>query len=58
MVAKVLFTLFGILMIMDIVVLMISDSTKEFVKKDELENSGWLGLALGLIFLISGILAC
>lgn len=58
MVAKVLFILFGILMIVDIVVLMISDSAQGYVKQDELENSGWVGLALGLIFLIGGILAC
>jgi hypothetical protein len=57
MVAKVLFILFGVLMIVDIIVLMISDEVKEAVKKEELEKSGWLGFALGLIFLISGILA-
>lgn len=58
MIAKVLFIIFGILLGLDMLVLRLSTEIVDEEKKNDLMRTGWLGFALSLVFLTSGLVLC
>lgn len=58
MIAKVLFIIFGILLGLDMLVLRLSTEIVDEEKKNDLMRTGWLGFALSLVFLTSGLMLC
>lgn len=58
MIAKVLFIIFGILLGLDMLVLRLSTEIVGEEKKNDLMRTGWLGFALSLVFLTSGLMLC
>lgn len=58
MIATIVFIVFGVLLALDMFVLYFTDEMKNEERKEETIRFGFLGLALSLILLVSGLVLC
>ena len=56
MIATIVFIVFGVLLALDMFVLYFTDEMQNEERKEETIRFGFLGLALSLILLVSGLL--
>lgn len=58
MIATIVFIVFGVLLALDMFVLYFTDEMQNEERKEETIRFGFLGLALSLILLVSGLVLC
>lgn len=58
MIATIVFIVFGVLLALDMFILYFTDEMQNEERKEETIRFGFLGLALSLILLVSGLVLC